>query len=517
MGYNSYNDVTCGPTDSQTRNTINALQSKGLIGLGYTYYQIDCGWQGYDRLSNGSITYDPTPFPNGIKPLSDLARSKGMHWSMYTDQGKRACDTSSRARPGSLGYEKQDAAMFAAWNTEYVKVDNCWIDGVNNAPKDPRTDFPSRFGAMSSALQNVGIKGMLVCQWGVAYQSSSGLQGPAQWTPALAASFRVSDDIYQGWSNVIRITNEAIHVNLKNLSGPGHFADMDLLEVGNNGMTVTEQATHFAIWGVFKSALMISTNVPNLSSDSAKIFGNKDIIAINQDSLGAPAKLVQRYTDDYDLYFGSLANGDRVLFAFDQSNKGRTLSLDFSSVGISSATAKDLWSGQTVSGAKSFSKNIGAHDVILLRLSNVQFSNAAQPGRTYYSAASGSLSGNAKVASCSGCANGNKVGYLDGSSGVTLSNIKTSQSTQDVYFDYINGDVGFGGGGGNERRASVSVNGGAAQTVSFPISGYNWDTDLIKSYRVRLSGFNTGGSNTVSIKGASSGYGPDLDRIAVVA
>lgn len=122
MGYNSYNDVACSPTSSWMNQTMQALSSNGLSQLGYNHFQIDCGWQGYDRLANGSITYDSNNFPDGIRPLSNLARSLGLKWSMYTDQGKYACDTSSRLRPGSLGYEKQDAAMFAAWNTEYVKV-----------------------------------------------------------------------------------------------------------------------------------------------------------------------------------------------------------------------------------------------------------------------------------------------------------------------------------------------------------------------------------------------------------
>lgn len=127
-----------------------------------------------------------------------------------------------------------------------MQVDNCYVTADQNAPKDPRTDFPDRFGNWSKAQLDVGIKGMLVCQWvsqdpcltrlrhcadsrikkGVHYSSPTGLQGPASWTPSIATSYRVSDDIATGWSNVLRIMNEAIHVNLNGLSGPGHFADM---------------------------------------------------------------------------------------------------------------------------------------------------------------------------------------------------------------------------------------------------------------------------------------------------
>lgn len=133
MGYNSYNDVACSPNGTWVDASIRAMSSKGLVDLGYDHFQIDCGWQGFDRLPNGSIKYDASVFPNGVQPLSDLARSLGMKWSMYTNQGVYACDTRQlpeQLRPGSLGHEEEDAAMFAAWNTEYMKVRHIPCQGL---------------------------------------------------------------------------------------------------------------------------------------------------------------------------------------------------------------------------------------------------------------------------------------------------------------------------------------------------------------------------------------------------
>lgn len=125
LGYNSYNDVGCSPNGTWMEASINAMADRAFVDLGYEYFQVDCGWQGFERQTNGSLTYDASTFPDGIKPLSDLARARGMKWSMYTDQGIYSCDTRQlpeQLRPGSLGYETEDAAIFAAWNTEYVKV-----------------------------------------------------------------------------------------------------------------------------------------------------------------------------------------------------------------------------------------------------------------------------------------------------------------------------------------------------------------------------------------------------------
>lgn len=524
MGWNSYNQMSCSPNAQKITTTINALASRGFVAAGYKFFQIDCGWASRDgqrNSTNGALKVDLKAFPNGLQPLADLTRSKGMKWTMYSDAGVRMCDPQSPSPVlGSLGHEAADAAFFKSLGTEYVKYDNCYADGPNanqNAPKNARTDFVTRMGAMWKELQKVGIPGMLICQWGVPYSTSAGLEGPDEWTKGISTSFRLSDDITSGWASMFRIYNQAIHIAKSGNVGPGHIADADLLEVGNSAMSFDEQATHFAAWAMLKSALMISTDVAALSNELVTVLQNKDLIAINQDSAVKPVTLRQRWTGDRDLWAGDLANGDMAVLAVDLSNTGRTLTVQLADLGIASATIKDIWAGTTTTGS-SFSKQVKAHGSVPLRLSNIQRSTAAKPKYNYVSVSTGSLSSGANTSPCSGCTSSNKVGNIGGSNGgrVTLSNIRTSKATQTVSFDYINGNVDYMGGT-NERVASISVNGGAAKTVSFPLTGYNWNVDVSKDYGVELSGFSTSGPNTITISGVGSAYGPDFDRIGVVA
>ncbi|KAI1277379.1 alfa-D-galactopyranosidase/beta-L arabinopyranosidase [Xylaria sp. FL0933] len=525
MGWNSYNQMACSPNDSLITKAINSLTERGFVNAGYKFFQVDCGWASRDGQRNatsGALKIDLDRFPNGLLPLSNLARSKGMKWAMYSDAGTRMCDTQVPSPVlGSLGKEAADANLFKSLNAEYVKYDNCYADGPSssqNAPKDSRTDFVTRYTTMWKELQRVGIAGMLICQWGVPYSTSGGLEGPSQWTKGLSTSFRLSDDIATGWANVYRIYNQAVHIAKSGNIGPGHIADADLLEVGNSGMTFDEQATHFAFWAMIKSALMISTDVSALSDELVAVLQNQELIAINQDSAVKPIELVQRWTADRDLWVGNLANGDIAVLVVDLSNTSRTLSFQLSDLGIKSADAKDLWTSQTVKNISSYSKQVKGHGSIALRLSNIQRASATEPEYTYVSVSSGTLTSGANTQACSGCASSFKVGNLGGSSNgkVVLSNIRTSQTTQTVKFDYINCEIGYLGSGNNERLASISVNGGAAKTVSFPISGYNWGSDVYEGYGVELSGFNTGGANTISISGAGTGWAPDFDQIAVV-
>ncbi|KAI6793790.1 putative alpha-galactosidase [Hortaea werneckii] len=528
LGYNSYNDIGCSPNSTYMLSTLSALTTSGLQGAGYNTFQIDCGWQGYSRLPNGSITYDSSAFPEGIWPISHAAREMGYVFGLYTDQGVHSCDTVVPGRrSGSLGYERVDAEMFAMWGVGYMKVDNCYIVADENAPKDPRRDFPARFGAMWEALQDVGIEEMLICQWGTPYLNGSTLEGPAEWTPPISTSFRVSDDISNSWPNVERIANENIHVNLRGLNGPGNWSDMDMLEVGNEGLSVEEQQSHFALWAMSKSTLMIGTNVAGISDEAKGILMNEGLLAINQDDLGEPIELVQRYSNDHDLYAGPLAGGDVAVLMVDSSNASNTLALEFSKLGIESADATDLWSNKTQEecNVSRYNATVAPHGSVALRLSNVKTARVAKSDLSYYVAASGSLDGSAEIQDCPGCSEGKKVGYLTANSSATIHGIRTSQSTSNVRFDYVNCDVGYlADQKPNYRTAAVSVNGGAAQMVNFPLTGYAWTLDVLTDFLVELSGFDPEGENSVTISGPSmqaaegnSEYGPDIDRIGVVA
>ena len=408
--------------------------------------------------------------------------------------------------------------MLRRWLIRWVD-DNCYASGPvkeQNAPKDPRTDFPARFAAMWDACQSVGIEKMLICQWGTPYESASGLEGPEDWTGGISTSFRLSDDIASGWNNVIRILNEAIYVSKSNKTGPGHFGDMDLLEVGNEGMSIDEQASHFAAWAMHKSALMVSTNVMQVSDAAKEILLNKELIAVNQDTLGKPVTLVQRWTEDRDLYAGPLVDGDVAVLAINLQNNTRALTIDFSSLGLQDATVKDLWTHVSTTGQQSYSATVPAHGSIALRLSNTKPLPPAPGQTTYHHASSALLSNGATLASFSGGTKAINIGGNNTFGGsITFSNITATSATTTLLFDYINCEVGFLGNGTNERNASVSVNGGAGKVVSFPLSGYDWDRDVMKGYKVELGGFEVGERNSVRIEGEGTWFEPEIVGLGI--
>jgi hypothetical protein len=65
-----------------------------------------------------------------------------------------------------------------------------------------------------------------------------------------------------------------------------------VLEIGNGGMTDTEYATHFSLWSISKAPLIIGCDVTNMSAANIATLTNPEVIAVNQDPLGAQGKKI---------------------------------------------------------------------------------------------------------------------------------------------------------------------------------------------------------------------------------
>lgn len=132
----------------------------------------------------------------------------------------------------------------------------------------------------------------------------------------------------------MNILDKQVHVT--QFAKPGHFNDLDMLQVGNGGLMyeeevsliiihsfVTLQIAHFSLWAALKSPLLISTDLTRITQASLDILMNTEIIAINQDPLGKSAHLVYRGYNNgwlglgkkvkYDIWAGDLVNGEYVV------------------------------------------------------------------------------------------------------------------------------------------------------------------------------------------------------------
>ena len=122
MGWNSWNSFGCGSkmTAPNIEAIADKLVSSGLAAAGYTYLNLDDCWANASRSGDGSITGSPAQFPS-MKALASYAHAKGLKFGLYTSENNQTC----AGRPGSYGYELQDAATYCDWGVDFVKIDHC--------------------------------------------------------------------------------------------------------------------------------------------------------------------------------------------------------------------------------------------------------------------------------------------------------------------------------------------------------------------------------------------------------
>ena len=153
----------------------------GMKDAGYQYVVIDDCWQ-VSRDADGNIVADPQRFPSGIKALADYVHSQGLKFGIYSDAGTGTC----AGRPGSRGYEFQDARQYAAWGVDYLKYDWCNTGDARtrNRPTRPCAMLCQvRAGRSSSACasgaprsRGCGPKTSAICGAPPATSATAGMQ-----------------------------------------------------------------------------------------------------------------------------------------------------------------------------------------------------------------------------------------------------------------------------------------------------------------------------------------------------
>ena len=369
MGWNSWNKFACDINEDLIRQTADAMVSTGMKAAGYEYINIDDCWHG-TRDSLGFIHPDPIRFPSGMKALADYVHSKGLKLGIYSDAGTQTCG----GRPGSHGYEYQDAITYASWGIDYLKYDWCSTTGIN---------AENAYKTMRDALHSAGRPILFsICEWGD--------NNPWLWARDVGHMWRTTGDItncfdcekgFGGWSSlgVMQILDK--QKDLRKYAGPGHWNDPDMLEVGN-GMSLNEDRAHFSLWCMLAAPLISGNDLRNISKETLSILTNAEVIAVDQDALGIECL---KYLDfgNLEVYAKPLSNKE-VAICF--LNRGETaIPIDFNwkefpvrdalsgmnfEFGNKVYNIRDLWLHKNIgSTATPLKATIPSHDVIMLKLS----------------------------------------------------------------------------------------------------------------------------------------------------
>jgi alpha-galactosidase len=305
MGWNSWNKFSCNVSEKLIMQMTDAIVSSGMKDAGYEYVVIDDCWQ-VDRDQNGEIIPEKDRFPHGMKYLADYIHSKGLKFGIYSCAGSKTC----QGRPGGRGYEFQDARSYARWGVDYLKYDWC-----NTTTQDARSSYATMRDGLYAAGRPVVFS---LCEWGTAK--------PWEWAREVGHLWRTTEDIVDRWDAMIHIVD--LERELAQYAGPGYWNDPDMLEVGNGGMTTEEYRTHFSMWCMLAAPLMAGNDLASMSPETAEILKNKELIALDQDTLGKQG-FCYRDNGDYEIWIKKLAKNEKAACLLNRGDEEKVVQVDF--------------------------------------------------------------------------------------------------------------------------------------------------------------------------------------------
>ncbi|ESQ73538.1 NPCBM/NEW2 domain-containing protein [Asticcacaulis sp. AC402] len=388
MGWSSWNAFGTDVTEARVLDSATTIVASGLAAKGYLYINIDDGWWLKRRQSDGRMQVRTAIFPSAatggpdessFKPFTDQIHRMGLKAGIYSDLGRNSCSqayggpgtpnlpegTVAERQVGLYGHTEKDIKLyFHDWGFDFIKVDGC---GVRAFGPDsgkvtsgqyqslgPIIDFQSvnrtdvaqvkaLYTEVADSLKRYNPDGdyvFSICAWGSADVRS--------WAKNVGNLSRTSDDITPSWGRMLTNFDSAATRAL--YAHPGSWNDPDMLFIGHGDFDehhLTEARSHFALWAMISAPLIIGYDLRKAPPELMEIFGNSDLIAINQDPSGNQAVLAHE-TDDVQIFVKTRGDdpAHKAVAIFNRGTAPQEVVLTTDHLKYSAAAdvqLKDLW------------------------------------------------------------------------------------------------------------------------------------------------------------------------------
>lgn len=428
MGWNSYDYYNTLVNEEQVRANAEYM-SAHLKEYGWEYVVIDIQWSDPNAGAlNPDVQYVPfthfcideysrqipaqNRFPssadgNGFKPLADYIHSLGLKFGIHIMRGiPRICahehskilgtdKTSDQianpfsisrwngdmygvdmSREGAQEYYDSIFALYASWGVDFVKVDD--ICNTNMYPLNPYS-AEEEIEAIYLAIQKCGRPMVLSLSPGPAVIEK------AWHLEQYANMWRITDDFWDDWKLLLAMF-ERCELWQKHV-GDGNWPDCDMLPFGKLGwgwgkerssnFTQDEEMTMMTLWCIFRSPLMIGTDLTQLDERTKFLLTNREVLAVQRFAHGAYQVRRDQETCVWASYgSGCPAMGQEIYVAlFNLSESSRECSVLLEEIsGIDSHktySVRNLWANKDLfplAGNAILSLDIPSHGAILLRL-----------------------------------------------------------------------------------------------------------------------------------------------------
>lgn len=329
MGWNGWNSWEAHIDRAKVIASTDAMVKTGLRDHGWSYINIDDSWQG-KRGGKLNALQPNEKFPE-IKQMVDYIHSLGLKAGIYStpyissygsyvggssefpNGGESHDSIKINKQPymhiGKYRFETNDASQMAEWGFDFLKYD--WrIDVVSTE-------------RMSDALKKSGRDIVF------SLSNNAPFEKVNDWK-RLSNMYRTGPDIKDSWGSLYLTTFTLDKWGP--YTGPGHWADPDMMIVGkvsigpvlhDTRLTPDEQYSHVTIFSLLAAPMLIGCPIDQLDPFTLSLLTNDEVIEVNQDPLGKPARLM---ADEYgvQIWLKPMADGSYAVGLFNTADYGKS-------------------------------------------------------------------------------------------------------------------------------------------------------------------------------------------------
>lgn len=365
MGWNSWNVYGAEISDSIVRRIADAMVALRLPDYGYSYINIDDGWQGSRGGRFGAVMPNEK-FPD-MKALADYVHSKGLKIGIYSSPWVEtfagyiggSADTpdgrviDSSRRKGEFSFAPNDVAQWADWGFDYLKYD--WVTNDTVSTRE-----------MSELLKASGRDILF------SISNAAPIELADHWA-ALTETWRTTGDIRDSWHSMTTIG--FMEDPWRRFQGPGHWNDPDMLVLGRVGwgdglrptaLSPDEQYTHMTLWSILAAPLLIGCDLTAVDDFTLGLLTNPEILAVNQDSLGIQGTRAV-HDSGHEIWTKELSDGSTAVAIFNIGEQARSFRLSPETPGLEgiSGSPRDLWRRQPLEAGSEIA--IPPHGAAMIR------------------------------------------------------------------------------------------------------------------------------------------------------
>jgi len=379
MGWSSWYMAYTNISDKMIRAQAEAMASSGLINHGYTYVNIDDGWNikldstdpaigGELRDAAGNLRSNAN-FPD-MKALCDAVHSLGLKIGIYISPGPSTC----AGYAGSYGHEEQDARQFAAWGFDFLKYD--WCNYSKVAPDKSLESLKKPYILMRAALDKVKRDMVYnLCQYGMGSVWEWGREvGGNYWRTT--GDLGIPPEDKSLWTSMSRIGFG--QAGKEKFAGPGGWNDPDNILLGSilwddklvpAPLTPDEQYTYMSLWALLSAPLIFGGDMTQLDDFTLGLLGNDEVIEVNQDALGKQAAPVSKI-NDCEVWVKDMEDGSKAVGLFNRGGSVTTVTARWQDLGITGKwMVRDAWRQYDWGVFENwFTQKVNKHGAVLLRL-----------------------------------------------------------------------------------------------------------------------------------------------------